>query len=168
MLGYYKNPEETEKVIRDGWFYTGDLATQNSINGTFKIVGRAKSMIVTPSGKKVFPEELEAVLGANELVEECMVFGTEDTGKTIITASIYPNEEAVAAALKKKGLSEDLAKEDPAEYEKEVKALLTAIITEFNDNAPVYKVIKRLIVRKEEFVKTTTKKIKRNAEENLK
>lgn len=168
MLGYYKNPEETERVIRDGWFYTGDLATQNSENGTFKIVGRAKSMIVTPSGKKVFPEELEAILCANELVRECMVFGTEDNGKTIITASVYPNEEAVMKALVKKGLSEDMANEAPAEYEKEVKALLTELITEINDNVPVYKVIKRLIVRKEEFVKTTTKKIKRNAEENLK
>ncbi len=166
MLGYYKNPEETEKVLRDGWFYTGDLATQNSKNGTFKIVGRAKSMIVTPSGKKVFPEELEAVLCASELVEECLVFGIEDTGKTIIAASIYPNADEVAKKLAKKGFPEDLAETNPEEYDKEVKALLTALITEINDKVPVYKVIKRLIVRKEEFIKTTTKKIKRNEEDN--
>ncbi|MBR3994853.1 MAG: AMP-binding protein [Clostridia bacterium] len=168
MLGYYKNPEETEKVMQDGWFLTGDLAYQNPENGTFKIVGRAKSMIVTPSGKKVFPEELEARLCESPLVEECLVFGTEGDGKTIITASIYPNTDEVMAVLSKKGFDENLAEENYGEFEKQTKALLTALITEINDEVLVYKVIKRLIVRKEEFEKTTTKKIKRNLESNLK
>lgn len=168
MLGYYKNPEETEKVMQNGWFLTGDLAYQNPENGTFKIVGRAKSMIVTPSGKKVFPEELEARLCESPLVEECLVFGTEVDGKTIITASIYPNTDEVMAVLSKKGFGENLEEENPDEFEKQTKALLTSLITEINDEVPVYKVMKRLIVRKKEFEKTTTKKIKRNLESNLK
>ncbi|MBE6703936.1 MAG: hypothetical protein E7583_01595 [Ruminococcaceae bacterium] len=168
MLGYYKNPEETDRVLHDGWFLTGDLALQDAEKGTFKIVGRAKSMIVTPSGKKVFPEELEMRLCESPLVEECMVFATDDNGKPVITASVYPNEEEVMKRLIKKGYSENIAEESSEEYEKETKALLTALITEVNDEVPVYKIIKRLIVRKDEFEKTTTKKIKRNAEGNLK
>ncbi len=168
MLGYYKNQEETDKVLKDGWFMTGDLAVQNPENGTFKIVGRAKSMIVTPSGKKVFPEELEMRLCESPLVEECMVFATNDAGKPVITASVYPNAEEITKKLVKEGFSENLCEESPEEFEKETKAILTALITEINDEVPVYKVIKRLIVRKDEFEKTTTKKIKRNAEGNLK
>ena len=141
---------------------------QDAEKGTFKIVGRAKSMIVTPSGKKVFPEELEMRLCESPLVEECMVFATDDNGKPVITASVYPNEEEVMKRLIKKGYSENIAEESSEEYEKETKALLTALITEVNDEVPVYKIIKRLIVRKDEFEKTTTKKIKRNAEGNLK
>ncbi len=168
MLGYYKNPEETEKVLKDGWFYTGDLAMKDAEKGTYKVVGRVKSMIVTPSGKKVFPEELEAKLSESPLVEECLVFGSEEFGKTVITASIYPNRDEVKKVLVKMGFPEDMDENSPVEFEKETKALLTSIITEMNDSVPVYKVIKRLIVRKEEFEKTTTKKIKRNLESNLK
>lgn len=168
MLGYYKNPEETAKVLRDGWLYTGDLAYQNPENGTFKIVGRAKSMIVTPSGKKVFPEELEMRLCESPLVEECLVYGTEDAGKTVITASVYPNREYVSSLLVKEGFAEDLDVTDYPEYEKQVAALLMKLITEVNDEVPVYKVIKKLNIRREEFEKTTTKKIKRNFEANLK
>ena len=168
MLGYYKNPEETEKVLKDGWFYTGDLAMKDAEKGTYKVVGRVKSMIVTPIGKKVFPEELEAKLSESPLVEECLVFGSEEFGKTVITASIYPNCDEVKKVLVKMGFPEDMDENSPAEFEKETKALLTSLITEMNDSVPVYKVIKRLIVRKEEFEKTTTKKIKRNLESNLK
>lgn len=168
MLGYYKNPEETEKVLKDGWFYTGDLAMKDAEKGTYKVVGRVKSMIVTPSGKKVFPEELEAKLSESPLVEECLVFGSEEFGKTVITASIYPNRDEVKKVLVKMGFPEDMDENSPVEFEKETKALLASLITEMNDSVPVYKVIKRLIVRKEEFEKTTTKKIKRNLESNLK
>ena len=162
MLGYYKNPEETAKVMRDGWFMTGDLAYKNPENGTFKIVGRVKSMIVTPSGKKVFPEELEAALCESKLIEECLVHSVEEDGKVIICASFYPNEDEVELALLKDGITPE--NED---YEKSKKELIMSVITELNDDMPSYKAIRRLIVRQEEFEKTTTKKIKRNAPENL-
>lgn len=161
MLGYYKNPEETAKVLKDGWFYTGDLARKNT-DGTYKIVGRLKSMIVTPGGKKVFPEEIELELVQNSLVEECMVFGVEAEGKVIICASVYPNEEKVSEELAKKGITQD-----SPEYNKSKKELIMSIITTLNDTLPAYKVIRRLIVRDEEFIKTTTKKIKRNEPQNL-
>ena len=163
MLGYYKNEEETEKVFRDGYFMTGDLATKNPVTGTYKIVGRAKSMIVAPSGKKVFPEELEIKICQSPLIEECLVFGTEEDGKVIVCASVYPNIDAVEAELLKNGITE--ADED---YEKQKKDLIMSLITEINDDMPSYKAIRRLIVRNEEFEKTTTKKVKRNCPENLK
>ena len=163
MLGYYKNPEETEKVFRDGYFMTGDLAIKDEAKGTYKIVGRAKSMIVTPSGKKVFPEELEAKICESELVEECLVFAAEEKGKEIITASVYPCEDAVAARLEKDGITEE-----HEDFERTRKELIMSVITDLNDDMPSYKAIRRLIVRNEEFEKTTTKKIKRNAAENMK
>ncbi|HPK35940.1 MAG TPA: AMP-binding protein [Oscillospiraceae bacterium] len=54
MLGYYENPTETERVMHDGWFYTGDLAQQKE-NGAYKIVGRCKNMIVVDNGKRSSP-----------------------------------------------------------------------------------------------------------------
>lgn len=161
MLGYYKNPEETARVLKDGWFYTGDLARKNP-DGTFKIVGRLKSMIVTPGGKKIFPEELELELMQNNLVEECLVFGVESQGKVIVCASIYPSEDRVSQELLKRGITND-----SPEYNKAKKELIMSIITTLNDSLPSYKVIRRLIVREEEFIKTTTKKIKRNEPLNL-
>ncbi len=161
MLGYYKNPEATAAVMRDGWFLTGDLAKKCE-NGAFKIVGRVKSMIVTPSGKKVFPEELEAKLSESPIVSECLVFSAVDGGKTIIVASVYPDEDQVRRVLCGKGVSPD-----SPDYEKQKKELVMSVITEVNEDEPSYKAIRRLIVRTEEFEKTTTKKIKRNAASNL-
>ena len=161
MLGYYKNLEATAQVMRDGWFLTGDLAKKLD-NGAFKIVGRVKSMIVMPNGKKVFPEELEARLSESELVNECLVFSADHDGKTVIVASVYPNEDEVMRELSKKGITGD-----SPEYEKEKKELIMALITEINDENPSYKAIRRLIVRSTEFEKTTTKKIKRNEKVNL-
>ena len=70
-------PEETEKVLRDGWFYTGDLGCIDK-NGYISIVGRNKDMIVLKNGKKVFPEEIEMIINRLDDVEECMVFGMPD------------------------------------------------------------------------------------------
>ncbi len=161
MLGYYKNEEESAKVLRDGWFLTGDLAVALP-NDTYKIVGRVKSMIVSQNGKKIFPEELEGKLCESKYVSECLVFGAQDEGKVIVTASVYPDEAEVERELSAKGITSD-----SPEYDKATRELIMSVITDFNDGAPSYKIIRRLIVRKEEFTKTTTKKIKRTAPENL-
>jgi len=69
MRGYYKNPEETNKVLKDGWFYTGDLGRIDS-KGNIIITGRSKEVIVLPSGKNIYPEEVEVHFEKNPLIKE--------------------------------------------------------------------------------------------------
>ncbi len=74
MLGYYRNPEETARVLSpEGWLDTGDLARVEA-DGSLFIVGRAKELIIR-SGFNVYPEEVEAVLGAHPDVTLCAVVG---------------------------------------------------------------------------------------------
>ena len=158
MLGYYKNPSATSDVIdSEGWFHTGDLAKVTE-QGTYKIVGRVKSMIVLPSGKKVFPEELEFYLQKSPLVSGCFVFGNEENDNVVVTASIYPDKAELRDAVAKvKGPESD---EDKAEK------LIHKLVDEVNSKFPAYKNIKRIIIRKTDFEKTTTLKIKRMSEKN--
>ena len=119
-------------------------------------------MIVTPGGKKVFPEELELYLMKSPYVCECMVYESQADGSPKITASIYPNEEEVAAKLTKDGFTVGTT-----EYEEEERKLFQGIVSAINVKFPNYKHMGRLVIRRREFEKTTTKKIKRNAEDNL-
>ncbi|HBR31491.1 MAG TPA: AMP-dependent synthetase, partial [Clostridiales bacterium] len=67
MRGYYRDPEATEAVIRDGWFHTGDLGYLDE-NGFLYITGRSKNVIITKNGKNIYPEEIESRLYGNKLV----------------------------------------------------------------------------------------------------
>ena len=151
MLGYYENEEETNKVLRDGWFYTGDLGYFDE-EGFLFITGRKKDMIVLKNGKKVFPEELETLINRMDLVEECMVFGMpNESNKNDVKLSVkvvYNKEKA-----KEKGYTEE-----------DVKNIIWEDIKKLNKTLPPYKYIKNIIVTDEELVKTTTKKVKRNEE----
>lgn len=158
MLGYYNNKEETDKVMENGWFHTGDLAKKTE-RGTYCITGRIKSMIVTQGGKKVFPEELELYLDRSPYVCESMVYESHIEGETKITAAIYPNTEEITAKL---GIPES----DP-EYEVKERELLQALISGINKKFPNYKHLGRLVIRRIEFEKTTTRKIKRTSLQNL-
>lgn len=161
MLGYYNDPEETAKVIQDGWFYTGDLGKKTE-RGTYSITGRIKSMIVTQNGKKIFPEELEYYIEKSKFVSECMVYGYEDNGDVIVSVAIYPNAEEMESELGKRGIVPE-----SEEYEKEQKEIFSDLVKNVNKKFAKYKTIRRIIIRKKEFEKTTTKKIKRLAKENL-
>ena len=91
MKGYWNKPEETQKVIIDGWFYTGDLGRIDE-EGYIYITGRKKELIVLGSGKNVFPEELEdKILQLAPYIKEVGVF--EKEGKLL--ALIYPDLEKV-------------------------------------------------------------------------
>ena len=89
MKGYWKNPEETRKVLIDGWLYTGDLGRIDE-EGYIYITGRKKELIVLGSGKNVFPEELESkILQLAPYIKEVGVF--EKGGRLL--ALIYPDLE---------------------------------------------------------------------------
>ena len=156
MMGYYHMPEETEKVLVDGWFHTGDLGY---MDGPYLyITGRKKNVIITRNGKNVFPEELEYYLGKVSLVAESMVWAAKDKDgqDDMIVATIRPDMEEVEAALGKEA-AQDAAK---------VEQLLWNKVDEINKNLPLFKKIRKISVRKEDFEKTTGKKIKRFVSEN--
>jgi long-chain acyl-CoA synthetase len=73
MRGYWKQPEETARVLRDGWLHTGDLAVMDE-DGYFKIVGRTKDMI-NCAGFKVYPDEVDQLLMAHPAILETATIG---------------------------------------------------------------------------------------------
>ena len=154
MLGYYENQQATDEVIKDGWFYTGDYGKVGE-DGFIRFEGRKKNIIIAKNGKNVYPEELETMLSRSDYVSECMVYGHEDEdGETHIHAQVFPDMSAVELKL---GSNPD---------EEKVKELIQSVVDDVNKSNPVWKYIRKTIVRKEEFEKTTTKKIKRFAEAN--
>ncbi|MEG0392088.1 MAG: AMP-binding protein, partial [Anaerovoracaceae bacterium] len=131
MLGYYDNEEETQKVIKDGWLYTGDYGYFDD-EGFLYISGRKKNVIVTKNGKNIFPEEVEFYLGECEYIEEALVHGAQDekSGDTVVKAEVYPNYALIyemAGELNEEG----------------IKAFLKKKIDDINDKMPTYKRVKR-------------------------
>ena len=153
MLGYYENEEETNKVIRDGWFYTGDLGYIDK-DGFIFLTGRQKDMIVLKNGKKVFPEELETLINRLDLVKECIVYGMPDEkDKNDLKLSV------------KIVYNTDIAKEKyPDATEEELRKIIWEQIKEINKTFPPYKYIKNMILTDQELIKTTTQKVKRQEE----
>ncbi|MEG0728048.1 MAG: AMP-binding protein [Anaerovoracaceae bacterium] len=155
MIGYYNNEEATAEAIKDGWLYTGDYGYMDD-EGFLYISGRKKNVIVTKNGKNIFPEEVEFYLSESDFIEEVLVHGIVDdrTGDTVVKAEIYPNYPLI----------EELRGEIP---EDEIREFLKGLIDKINDQMPLYKRVKRFDIRKEEFEKTTTRKIKRYTEANF-
>lgn len=151
MLGYYNMPEETEKVLKDGWFHTGDLGKIDE-NGFLYITGRCKSVIVTKNGKNIYPEEIESYLNESPLISESLVIGThkENDDETYINAQIFPNKEAITEYLK-----------GTVPTKEEIKKVISYVIANVNSKIPNYKHIKEFAIRDSEFEKTTTQKVKR-------
>ncbi len=154
MLGYYKNEEATAKCLKDGWFRTGDLGKVDKA-GAYFITGRLKNVIVTKNGKNIFPEEVESFINRSPYVLESMVAGYEDgkSGETFVQAYILPNLEAIKESLKVVSVS----KED-------IMSIISEVVKSANKDMPLYKRISTFTLRDNEFVKTTTLKIKRYAE----
>ena len=155
MSGYYENDEETEKVIVDGWFHTGDLVSVDK-DGYIFIRGRKKNVIVLKNGKNVYPEEIEVLINEYPYVEESMVYGEpryndgNETDLAVCAKIVY----------KKDYMKEHFNTEDHDEIEK----IIQADIDKLNENLPAYKHMFRVTVTDEPMIKTTTGKVKRHEE----
>ena len=154
MLGYYENDEETNKVLKDGWFYTGDLGYIDK-DGFIFITGRQKNMIVLKNGKKIFPEEIETLVNRIDLVEECMVFGMpdeKDKNDVKLSVKVVYNKDEVKQ------------KYGDISFDEIRDIIWDRIKNEVNTTVPRYKHIMNMILTDKELIKTTTKKVKRNEE----
>ena len=153
MLGYFANPRATADVLRDGWFHTGDLGRVLD-DGRVRITGRLKNMIATSAGKKIYPEEIEVLLGNCPYVLEAVVIGGRDerTGREEVQAHIVPNLPELEILAKSSHATLDDAFVE-ASLRREVDGLCQRL-------AP-YKRVKRVVVRRQEFSKTSTGKIRR-------
>ena len=140
MKGYYQMPEETAETLKDGWLHTGDKGYMDE-DGFLFINGRVKNLIILSNGENISPEEIENKLALDALVGEVIVTG-EDNG---LAARIYPDQDVVA-----KGLDEEA-----------IKTALQAFIDQYNKKQPTYRQITGLIIRKNPFIRSSTKKIKR-------
>ena len=156
MLGYYEDPEETAKVLdEDGWFHTGDLGYVD-IDGYAYLTGRAKNVIVTTKGKNVYPEEIEYQLNLINFVEESFVFENPETAgvDTQIVASVKIDQEEMAELL------------GPDFTDEEVMRELWKEVDSINEAAPIYRRIKKVILRKTDFIHNTSSKLMRMVEAN--
>ena len=147
MLGYYKNPEANAEVFTpDGWFRTGDVGHLDKDKYIY-ITGRCKSVIVLENGKNVFPEEIEEYLDDIEEIAECVVVGRkkEDSEEVVLTAVVYPDFNKYEKNT------------DISDIASDIKSKVMAL----NKKLPSFKQIRNIEIRKTEFEKTTTRKIKR-------
>lgn len=142
MLGYYKNKEDTLKVIdKDGWLHTGDLGYVDK-NGFIFIKGRSKSMILGSNGKNIYPEEIESMLNNRYAIAESIVVHRDNK----LIALVSPDAEII----KKNKISEsDLSK------------LLKQHQKVLNNKLPKYINISAIEIHAEEFERTPKKSIKR-------
>jgi len=153
MLGYYENEEETKKVIKKGWFYTGDIGYFDN-QGNLVISGRTKNVIVTQNGKNIYPEEIENFINKIPLVVESMVYGFEDEENSL--------EVAVKITLDEEYIEEIYTSNRPSD--EQLYEIIWEDIKKINRQLVPYKAVKHLEIKKEQFEKTTTMKIKRFAE----
>ncbi len=142
MQGYYKNPEATAQTIdQEGWLHSGDLGIMDK-EGNIFIKGRSKSMILTGSGKNIYPEEIESLLNNRFLVSESVVVNRENR----LVALICPDREA----MEKAGVNDETLPEVLKKYLKET-----------NEKLPAYMNMATFEVHPEEFIKTPKRSIKR-------
>ena len=140
MMGYYKDDNATNEVLKDGWYATGDLGFVDE-EGFLTLTGRKKNLIILSNGENVSPEELELDFLKYEAVQEVLVYEQSQT----IVAEIYPDT--------------DYLKENDSDVD--VQEYFDNIRSEVNRNRPIYKQVGEILLRDSEFPKNTSKKILR-------
>ncbi len=151
MKGYYQLPELTAEAIEeDGWLHTGDIARIDQ-DGFIFITGRIKSMIVLSGGKKVFPEDIEAVLEPSPKFAEVCVFGAKRSGGQ------KDGTEDIFVAIVPSQIVLDNVKSDA-----ELETVVRAEVKILSDKLSRYKRPTNIIITKEALPRTATRKVKRN------
>jgi long-chain acyl-CoA synthetase len=153
MIGYYKNEAATAATFEDGWFKTGDLGRIDE-DGFLHISGRAKNVIISKSGKNVYPEEVEDILHRSPYLLESMVFGEADPKLgEVIAAQVVVDAEAFIELSETRGvqITPELINKTVAE---EIELV--------NKQLAPFKQIRKFYIREKEFEKTTTQKVKRH------
>jgi len=143
MKGYYKNESATDKLLKSGWFHTGDIGEIDK-DGFLYIKGREKNVIVTSAGLKIFPEEIEARLLKSPYIKEVCVLGRKAERGEQPHAVIYPSYELLRGVRKREKTSK--IKKELEEYQKDVA---------------LYKKVSSFEIWDKELPKTSTRKIKR-------
>jgi long-chain acyl-CoA synthetase len=142
MLGYYKNEKATKEIIDEkGWMHTGDLGVMDK-EGNIFIKGRSKSMLLGPSGKNIFPEEIEAVINNMDYIGESIVISEDNK----LIALIYPDYEM----MKKDSISEE-----------KLLTILDETRRAVNERLPDFMAVHKFRIHPEEFAKTPKRSIKR-------
>jgi long-chain acyl-CoA synthetase len=142
MTGYYKNEKATREMIDDnGWMHTGDLGIIDK-DGNIFIKGRSKSMILGPSGKNIYPEEIEAVINNKDYIVESVVISVDNK----LIALVFPDYEM----MKRDNITEAQLTEILEKTRKEV-----------NERLPEFMAVSKFRIHPEEFAKTPKRSIKR-------
>lgn len=154
MPGYYKNGQATSDTFtEDGWYRTGDLGRIDE-EGFLHISGRKKNVIIAANGKNVFPEELEDLLNKSPFILESVVYGEQHKNyNERIAAQVVVDGEALIARAESK--NQEITREW-------VQQLVQKEVDKVNKQVASFKRIQNVLVRDDEFAKTTTQKIKRH------
>ncbi len=142
MLGYYKNEKATRDIIDEkGWMHTGDLGIIDK-DGNIFIKGRSKTMILGPSGKNIFPDEIEAIINNMDYITESLIISEDNK----LIGLIYPDYEKI----KSDNISED-----------RLSAILEETRKKVNERIPDFMAVSKFRIHPEEFAKTPKRSIKR-------
>lgn len=142
LMGYYKNEKATREMIDDnGWMHTGDLGVIDK-DGNIFIKGRSKSMILGPSGKNIYPEEIEAVINNKDYIVESVVINVDNK----LVALVFPDY--------------DMMKRDNI-TEKQLTEIFDKTRKEVNERLPEFMAVSKFRIHPEEFAKTPKRSIKR-------
>jgi long-chain acyl-CoA synthetase len=145
MQGYYRKPEQTAEVLRDGWLHTGDIGAIDA-DGYLRITDRKKELIVTAGGKKIAPAPLEIALRAHPLVQEALVVGERRRFPSVL---IVPNFELLAERARHLGLR--LTAREELLAHPDVIGLYQEIVDALNGTLAQFERIKKIVLLPREF-----------------
>ena len=150
MSRYYENEEATKEVLKDGWFYTGDLGYIDK-DGFVYVKGRKKTVIVLKNGKNIYPEEIESLINKLDFVQESMVYEKKGLNDSDLACKIVYDKENIKNICDKEDANS-------------IREAIWEEIKKINKQMPPYKYIRDIIITNEPLIKTTTQKIKRHEE----